>query len=226
VTESVAASWLWLAILLAGTPDRGALPPRVPGAIYVADFALDAERYTGAQGLRGALPDRLGQRGPGLLARDSPAEKAHRIVETMAESLVRHLADKGLTAQRLRDPAGSLPREGWLVQGVFTEVDEGNRMQRALIGFGKGATSMDCQVWISDLAGPDPRAPFALFGTATDPSKIPGAVVTRNPYVAAARFVVAKHATERDVATTARQIGDEIAAYRAQIEESAKPGSR
>jgi hypothetical protein len=58
------------------------------------------------------------------------------------------------------------------VQGVFTEVDEGNRLKRAGIGFGKGATSMALQIAISDLAGSNPRAAFAVFGTAKDPNRI------------------------------------------------------
>lgn len=209
-----------------GDQISGPLPRRAPETVYVADFALDAERYAGDEGVRGALPGRLGQRLPRPFAKGSPAEKAHQIVETMAESLVRGLGAKGLTAERLPDIEGSLPREGWLVQGVFTEVGEGNRLKRAAIGFGQAASSMDLQVGISDLAGADPRAPFAVFGTVKDPGMIPGAVVTMNPYVAAAKFVLAKHATERDIKATAGQIVEEILRYREQIKESATPGSR
>lgn len=209
-----------------GEETSGPLPQRAPQTVYVADFALDAESYSGEEGVRGALPGRLGQRLPHPLAKDDPSAKARQIVETMAESLVRDLGATGLPAQRLRDITGDLPREGWLVQGVFTEVDEGNRIKRAAIGFGKGASSMDLQVGLSDLASRDPRAPFAVFGTVKDPSKIPGAVVTMNPYVAAAKFVLAKHATDRDIKQTAEQIVAEILRYREQIKESAIPGSR
>ncbi|HLN88288.1 MAG TPA: DUF4410 domain-containing protein, partial [Candidatus Limnocylindrales bacterium] len=132
---------------------------------------------------------------------------------------VQHFVAKGLTAQRLRHSIGKLPPEGWLVQGIFTEVDEGNRLKRAGIGFGKGATSMTLQVGISDLASPDPRAVFVMFGTAKDPSMIPGAVVTMNPYVAAAKFVLQKNATERDIRKSAEQIVEEILKYEQQIME-------
>jgi len=209
-----------------GAEISGPLPQRQPQTIYVADFTLDAENYAGGEGVRGVLPGRLGQRLPHPLASDNPSEKAHQIVETMAESLVQGLGAKGLAAQRLRNIAGSLPREGWLVQGIFTEVDEGNRLKRAVIGFGSGATSMDLQIGISDLASPDPRAPFVVFGTVKDPSKIPGAVVTMNPYVAAAKFVLAKHATDRDVKTTAGKVVEEILRYQQQTKGEAKPGSR
>ena len=128
----------------------------------------------------------------------------------MAESLVEALRAKEMTAQRLRNAAGNLPGEGWLVQGYFTEVDEGNRLKRAAIGFGRGATSMELQIAISDLAGSDPRAAFAVFGTAKDPNRIPGALVTMNPYVAAAKFVLQKNATERNLQKTAEQIANQI----------------
>jgi hypothetical protein len=208
-----------------GDEIKGQLPQRVPRLIYVVDFALDAESYTGDKGVRGVLPGRLGQRLPHPLAKDNPSERAHQIVETMAESLVERLTSKGLHAERLRKTEGNLPREGWLVQGIFTEVDEGNRLKRAGIGLGSGATSMDLQVGISDLASSDPRAAFVVFGTAKDPSRIPGAAVTRNPYVAAAKFVLQKNATERDIERTAEQIVEEILKYEQQIREKAQPGN-
>jgi hypothetical protein len=192
---------------------RGSLPLRAPRAVYVADFALDAESYSGDEGVCGALPGRLGQRLPHPLAKGNPSERAQQIVETMADSLVQALRAKNVPAQRLHNAAGNLPGEGWLVQGYFTEVDEGNRLKRAAIGFGRGATSMDLQVAISDLASSDPRAAFAVFGTAKDPNRIPGALVTMNPYVAAAKFVLQKNATERDIKKTAEQIAEQILKY-------------
>ncbi len=209
-----------------GGESSAPLPRQAPRTIYVADFALDAEHYAGDEGVRGALPGRLGQRVPRPLAKDNPAERARQIVDAMAEALVERLRAGGLAAERLRDTTRELPREGWLLQGVFTEVGEGNRMKRALIGFGKGATSMDLQVGISDLGSAEARAPFALFGTAKDPSKIPGAVVTLNPYVAAAKFVLQKNATGRDIQQTAAQIAGEILRYRQQIMEGSEPGRR
>lgn len=196
---------------------RGALPDRTPRTIYLADFALEAESYSGDEGVRGALPGRLGRRVPHPLAKDNPSERVRQIVETMAQSLVQDLRAKGMTAQRLHNTAGNLPREGWLVQGFFTEVDEGNRLKRAAVGFARGATIMDLQIAISDLAGEDPRAAFAVFGTAKDPNRIPGALVTMNPYVAAAKFVLQKNATERDIKRTAEQIAEQIVSYEQQI---------
>jgi len=208
-----------------GDEVKGPLPQRAPRLIYVVDFALDAENYAADEGIRGVLPGRLGQRLPRLLPKENPSERARQIVETMAESVVEYLSEKGLAAQRLRSTAGNLPHEGWLLQGIFTEVGEGNRLKRAGIGFGSGATSMDLQLGISDLASPGPHAAFVVFGTVKDPSRIPGAAVTRNPYVAAAKFVLQKNATERDIKRTAEQIAEEIVKYEKQIKEKAPPSN-
>jgi hypothetical protein len=210
-------------------------PGEGPRTVYVADFALDAENIQGDPGVRGMLPGQsqpqsqregllggLGQRLRHPLGSDSPSDKAREIVDTMATELIKSLSDKGIPAQRIASTTGSLPRDGWLVQGMFTEVDEGSRLKRAVIGFGAGATAMDVQIGISDLAGKDPHQPFIVFGTVKDPSKMPGAVVTMNPYVAAAKFMMEKNATGKDVKKTAGQIVDEILKYRQKFEDEAK----
>lgn len=201
------------------------LPARAPDRVYVADFELDSENFQGDQGVRGALPGRLGQMGQGGLGRNlpqplatqDPAAEARRIVNDMAEALVRGLTAKGLPARRLAGAGAGLPASGWLVSGVFTEVDEGNRLKRAIMGFGQGATRMEVQVGLGDLAGPNPQAPFAVFGTVKEHGAMPGAFVTMNPYVAAAKFVLEKNATPRDVRNTADQIAAEILKFRDEI---------
>ncbi|WP_333687331.1 DUF4410 domain-containing protein [Methylococcus capsulatus] len=208
-------------------------PGEGPRTVYVADFTLDAENIQSDPGVKGLLPGQsrsqrpgllggLGQRLRGTLGAGSPGDRAREIVDAMAAALVKSLSDKGVPARRIASTTGALPRDGWLVQGMFTEVDEGSRLKRAVIGFGAGATSMDVQVGVSDLAGKDPRQPFIMFGTVKDPSKMPGAVVTMNPYVAAAKFVMEKNATGKDIEKTAEQIVDEILKYRQKFEDEAR----
>jgi hypothetical protein len=47
-----------------------------------------------------------------------------------------------------------------------------------------------------------------------DPGEVPGAIVTLNPYMAAAKFVVGKSASAPDVKHTAKQIVSEMLKYR------------
>ena len=51
-----------------------------------------------------------------------------------------------------------------------------------------------------------------------NPNRIPGALVMMNPYVAAAKFVLQKNATERDIKRTAEEIAEQFVRYEQQIQ--------
>jgi hypothetical protein len=197
-----------------GTRVEGVATTAAPTAparrVYVQDFTLDAESTTESHS--GILPrPRIFQQMTG----EDPAAHARRVVDEMATALVKDLDAAGLPAERL-PPGRALPADGWLVRGVFTEIDPGQPLRRAVIGFGSGKTDMEVQVGVSDLAG-NPAQSFLLFGTVNDPSRLPGGAVTRNPYVVAAKFVLAKGAPERDVQQTAKAIANELVKFRDQV---------
>ncbi|MCE5243072.1 MAG: DUF4410 domain-containing protein [Syntrophobacteraceae bacterium] len=190
-------------------------PKGMPPVILVEEFGLEVADVRTDQGLLGggrpARPGILKRDGGLLQRREDPAEKARRFVDLLASSLTEHLQQKSLPARRLI-PGERLPDNGWLIRGQFYEVDEGNRLRRAVIGFGVGATDMELGVTVIDRSL-SPDAPFLVFGTQAESGKMPGAIVTMNPYVAAAKFVMAKNASEKDVKHTAGQIATEIVNY-------------
>lgn len=196
------------------------LPKLPPKTVYVADFSLDLQDFQGDAGVRGALPGglgdgalgQIGQRLPQPLATTDPAAKVRVIVQTMAEALVGDLREQGIPAVRLQGEP--LPHDGWLVSGQFMEVNEGNRLRRSALGFGQGASMMEVHVGISDLSGPTPTVPFVEFGAVKQAGEKPGAAVTLNPYVAAAKFVMEKNASEKDTRRTAGEIAAELLKYR------------
>ncbi|MGH7332540.1 MAG: DUF4410 domain-containing protein [Candidatus Rokuibacteriota bacterium] len=183
-------------------------PRRRPSMVYVTDFDLEFPA--------GSQPPQSSRMG--LLARfrdrvqgGDPVTRAHALVELMADSLVDDLNKAGLPAQRLYadDPR---PSNGWLVRGVVTDVDEGNQLKRAIVGFGAGETELQLWVGVSDIAR-NPDAPFYTLEAADGSGKMPGAAVVKmNPYVAAAKFVMSRHASERDVTRTASEIAKQIVA--------------
>jgi len=188
---------------------QGVQPVSPPRAVYIQDFDLG---YDGMPSQGGVLHrPGIGRVLPRLSQRDDPGQKAAKLVELMSSSLMEKFADKGVAARRVVTGA-PLPGDGWLIRGVYTEIDEGSRIKRATIGFGSGATSMEVYVTVSDLAK-NADAPFLVFGTEKDPGKMPGAVVTMNPYVAAAKFVMEKNASDKDVKKTAAQIVEEVVKY-------------
>ncbi|MGH8683277.1 MAG: DUF4410 domain-containing protein [Burkholderiales bacterium] len=193
-----------------GEGTTASVPATPARRVYVQDFTLDAEATEPRTGLLGR--PRLFQQ----LTSEDPATHARRVVAELAAALVKDLNAAGVPAERL--PAGgALPAGGWLVRGVFTEADSGNTLRRAIIGFGSGKTDMEVQVGVSDLAAARPTESFLVFGTITDPSRLPGGAVTRNPYVVAAKFVLEKGAPRRDVEHTAKAIADELVKFRDRV---------
>lgn len=183
-------------------------PGSAPSVIYILDFemGIDTTHLADNQG-----PPVIGRVRSRMSQRNDPREKAAQLVQLMSASLVKGFAEQNIDARRCI-PGSPLPGRGWLIRGVFTEIDEGKRIVRAALGFGAGATAMELYVSVSDLSE-NPDAPFIFFGTEKDPGRIPGAVVTLNPYVAAAKFVLEKNASERDVKKTAKQIVSTIVGY-------------
>lgn len=188
--------------------DAARQPSSAPSVIYIQDFDLG---YDTTQSSERKGPPVIGRVMSRVTQRNDPRQKAEKLVELMSACLVKGFNERKIDAKRFIAGA-PLPTCGWLVRGVFTEVDQGKRVVRAAIGFGAGATAMELYVSVSDLME-NPDAPFIIFGTEKDPNRIPGAVVTMNPYVAAAKFVMEKNASERDVKKTAKEIVGTIVKY-------------
>jgi len=185
--------------------DDTSQPVSPPSVIHIQDFELGYDTDQKDTGDRGGI---VGRVLPRMSRRNDPRRAAGQLVELMSESLVKGFTARGIKAARCI-PGALLPGDGWLIRGVFTEMDQGNRAVRAVIGFGAGATEMELYVSISDLAI-NPDAPFMVFGAEKDPGRAPGAILLMNPYVAAAKFVMQKNASEKDVRKTAERIVEEV----------------
>lgn len=172
-----------------------------PEIIYITDFQIET----------GDVVQRTGPLQRLRRLQEDPAVKASRMVELLASSLTRELQNNSIPARRLY-PGQSIPRRGWLVKGEFLEVDQGNRLRRAVIGFGAGASDMQVEVEVIDLSSGS-SDPFIVFGTGSGSGRAPGAIISHNPYVAAAKFVLSKRASERDIRKTARRIADVLTEY-------------
>src|ERR1700743_1615835 len=175
--------------------------------VWVSDFDLDAgDVKTDKGGI-------VGEVRPGILERPrkrcehDPECQAKKIVDLMSKSIVDDLQKAGYKAERLM-PGDAPPATGALLKGVFTEVDEGNSRRRAIIGFGSGEAKMDLYVTLTDLAAP--QKPLYEAAKDENSGKKIGAVITMNPYVAAAKFVMEKQAPEKTVKKTASEIAKEV----------------
>ena len=205
-------------------------PP--PRAVYVAQFTVAPGAIKEQGGMLGSAEQMVDQRphllgggllgggnggegGGGILARrtapDNPS--AGQVNDVLTQAIV-----KGLQGEQLGFPIEALPpgaqppASGWLVQGQLENVDPGNRVQRAVIGFGAGEATTEVAVEV-DRLGPGSVTPVLQFGSNSDSGHAPGAVVTMNPYAAAAKFVLGRNATTRDIEKMGEAIAGQIAKY-------------
>jgi hypothetical protein len=156
--------------------------------IDVSDFDLDPANFkqdkggiTGKGYLLPAPPKSCLRR-----KRQGPATAASNLVRLMSENLVADLQKAGFTACRL-SPGDPKPADGLVVSGVFTEIDEGNQMRRAFVGFGSGKAQMELYVMVADASSGS--QPLYEVSTHKSNGKRPGAVIALNPYAGAAGFV-------------------------------------
>ena len=207
----------------AGAPGSVKAPP----IIYVTDFYLPpgmiqpAETLPEKVGLGGGPVSRLRQDARALRG-DDPAAKAKKLVRTLGETLASQLNKAGYRAEYRPSASGlraeffpaneALPKEGWLLGGWFERVQEGNRAEEATLGFGAGAGKVSIEVVVSDLAG-DPRQPFLCIGSDSGQKHMPGGLVALNPYAMAAKFVLERGETERDVKAMGGAIAKALVQY-------------
>ena len=178
--------------------------------VYVMDFELDGADIKKDEGVLGktGIKKRLSV----LSRRDDAAGKVEKFINLMSDTMVEQFKKAGLTASRIKQ-GSTLPNDGVLVKGLFTSFDEGSRLKRATVGFGTGETRIDTYVTVFDL--PKSKvSPVLILGDDKNSRKMPGAVVTLNPYVAAAKFVMEKNASAKTVKRLAGDIADEILKYR------------
>jgi hypothetical protein len=199
---------------IAGRREISAPPVAKPAIIYVADFDLDVSSIKSE---RGILPLPLKAPGPlgDLLppppgAPKDPSVLAHELVDDLSSAIVRDLVKAGMNARRL-NARSPIPSSGWLVRGVFANVNQGNQFQRAMIGFGTGKTDLQVIVDLNDLTQGAPQAFYSLNTTA-DSGKAPGAgpMIVLGAAGAAARFVLAGKDLNRNVKQTAARIAVEV----------------
>jgi Domain of unknown function (DUF4410) len=198
---------------ISGRHEIGAAPAAKPMIIYVSDFDLDAANIKSEPGMLPVpkMPGPLGDVLPPLPGTPKDSRVLARdLVDSMSASLVRDLTKAGLNARRLT-PGAPIPTSGWLVRGVFTDVNQGNQLTRAVIGFGMGKTDLQVVVDVNDLTQGPLRRYYELNTTA-DSGKAPGAgpTIVLGPAGVAARFVIASKDLNRNVKQTASKIAGEV----------------
>jgi hypothetical protein len=147
-----------------------------PSIVYVMDFYLVPDQITKQTVIKrdGLVKKRLDK----IKNDDDPADKAAKLISTLSDAIVRGLQAAGQKAERRPDAEGfrkdfmpdtlNLPKDGWLVAGWFSNVDEENRALNSTVGFGKGSQIVQMEVVVYDLSKKISE-PFLHMGSAAGP---------------------------------------------------------
>src|SRR6185503_16136606 len=108
-----------------------------PSRILVYDFATSPAEVS----LDSVAADRLSGAGDDPQSTPQRQQLEHQIADVVANRVVAELQELDLPAMRWRGP----PPAGnniYTLEGQFLTIDEGNAMQRMIIGFGVGGTEL------------------------------------------------------------------------------------
>lgn len=124
---------------------------------------------------------------------------AQQVSERLADKLVEGITSLGLAGRRSsRDT--DVPATALVIIGHFVDIDEGNRLQRLVIGLGAGQSQVDTQALVlAHYRGKFRR--LLEFETHADSGAMPGAALTMGAGAAASGGVTAGMAAANSAVT-------------------------
>jgi hypothetical protein len=144
-------------------------------------------------------------------AEEREAELSREVQEALMQDLVDGINGLGISA-RIADTSPP-PDNAFLLQGQFTNIDEGNRLRRNIIGFGSGQSTLDTYVRLVQVT-PEQFVTLMSFGTHSDSGAMPGALVTGGVGAAAGASTAAMLGTNAGLAV--------VKGYRSQVSQLAR----
>ena len=170
--------------------------------VYVSNFEIDVPESKDAQAAAAGAP-LAPKKDEGL------ADRAHKLVDAMAASLIGELQRAGYDTKRLL-PGTGRPATGVRINGVFAEYDQENRLRRAIIGSGAPSSKLQLFVGVTNLARPE-QPLYSLTDLKGNENK-PGAAITVNAYAPVTKFEIGKDVGDEIVRKTAAQIVTDLTA--------------
>jgi hypothetical protein len=142
-----------------------------PDRIFVYDFATSPDDVDTSKGIIADL-EHLVKKAP--RTKEEKAVGRH-VANALSKALVKEIQNFGLPAERA---AGTPSSSGNMleIEGQFLSIDEGNRTERVIIGFGLGRTDVKTNVQLYDVTAQGRRA-VEKFTTDAKSGRKPGMAV-------------------------------------------------
>jgi hypothetical protein len=143
--------------------------------------------------------------------RKHPGQLGAEAQDLIANYLVSELTKNIAPATLVNSPAAA-GRDGWLVTGDITNLNEGSRILRMAMGLWMGRTKVETRVAVQNL--PARNKAFLSFSTDGGSGATPGAATNPIPFSSAATALFqSQQGISDDSARTARMITARIADY-------------
>ena len=183
-----------------------------PRVIYVKSFSITAAARNSSEAAGGGRPHLLGRlRGGeentviGQYRQEQQNDTLAKLPDLLQKALIDDLSSA--VGPAAKGDGVHASQDCWVISGEFVEVDTGNRALQAGVGFGAGQSQLEVHARV--YAGAALNTPFLTFDSKGASGYLPGGVATKNPYVAAAKFVMSKREPEREAQKVAGAIADE-----------------
>ena len=173
---------------------------KAPTVIYVKTFTMSNAGTKSENAAGEGRPRLLGALRGGeentVVGRHREAQQEDTLAKVPAVLQNALIEDLSKSIASAANGDGTHPSPGsWVITGEFLEVDTGNRALQAGVGLGAGESHLEVRAKI--YAVPNMNTPFLTFDSEGASGHMPGAAVMhKNPYVAAAKFVMSKKEPE------------------------------
>jgi hypothetical protein len=144
-----------------------------PSAVFIYPFAVDADDVTLNQGFLQSTYRNIS----GENETAQQLQLAHQTAQNICVQVAANLTQKGITTTCLQRGVQPTGNNVLIMDGEFTDISEGNRLRRMVIGLGVGASKVDAVVSVYQKTDAGSRQ-IMEFATNADSGYMPGAGIT------------------------------------------------
>jgi Domain of unknown function (DUF4410) len=144
-----------------------------PTAVIVYPFAVDTSDVSLNSGIFQVAYRNMS----GANQTEQEDQLAHQTAHNICVQVAANLTQKGITTTCLQRGVPPTGNNVLILEGQFTDISEGNRLRRMVIGLGAGASKVDTVVQVIQKT-PQGSSELLDFATSADSGYMPGAGIT------------------------------------------------